>query len=455
MSSTYWGLCFYDVHYRVLTLPLLRVKATVTIKEINAQVKLTQTFGNDSPNPIEAIYSFPVPARAAVCGFTMIRQNGTRVVAVVQEKAEAQQTYDTAIAQGKTASLMAQQTPDVFQVSVGNIAPQEEVQVELVYATELTEDEESDSVRFLLPVHIGSRYGSGPSLFTPNSSSFININVAIETMTPIRKIGCPSHSISTELGPDPVLPNANQLPFSNYARISLSADTPLQKDFVLTILSAGLDTPRCVAELHPEHDTIGMALTLVPRFSLPDRPNQEFIFLVDRSGSMDGNRIAAARKALVVMLRSLPHKNAVFQIASFGSHSDLLWKAGSRPYNQETLDEATKFVDSMGANYGGTGIRMALAMCFRARDKNRAMSIFLLTDGDAWDLNGVLDQVTRAVDAAPLKTRVFCLGIGNSASTAMCEGIARVGNGACMMVGEQESTMTGKIARLVRLPSHR
>ncbi|KAJ7260945.1 von Willebrand factor type A domain-containing protein [Mycena haematopus] len=311
----------------------------------------------------------------------MIKQDGTRVVGSVLEKQEARETYNTAVAQGQQASLVEQQTPDVFQVSVGNIPPNEQVQIELVYATELAEDEESDSIRFHLPVHIGARYGQGPqSTPTPSSfrgtvfisssspTPFLTLAMSVEAIAPISKIGCPSHTVSTELGPDPKLPNFKELPFSNYARVSLSSDSPLDKDFVLTIKSAGLDTPRCVAELHPSHDTVALGLTLVPRFKLPELSRQEFVFMVDRSGSMGGKRIEAAKKALVIMLRALPHENSLFQVISFGTRTSSLWAQGSKPYNQETLEEATRHVDAMRADYGGTEIAAALQHCFSARN---------------------------------------------------------------------------------------
>ncbi|KAJ7686799.1 von Willebrand factor type A domain-containing protein [Mycena rosella] len=457
-----YGLYYYYQH-RVVSLPLLNVRAEAGVKELAAQVKLTQTYANDAAFPIEAKYSFPIPARAAVCTFIMIKQDGTRVVGSVQEKQEAGETYNAAVAQGQQASLMEQKTPDVFEVSVGNIPSNEQVQIELVYATELSEDEEGDSIRFHLPVHIGARYGQAPqsahsvfrsTVFISSSSKapFLSIAANVEAIVPISKIGSPSHTVSTELGPDPKLPNFKDLPFSNYARISLSSDSALDKDFVLTIKSAGLDTPRCVAELHPTHDTVALGLTLVPRFKLPDLSRQEFVFLVDRSGSMGGNRIAAARKALVVMLRALPHQDSLFQIMSFGSWCSALWPTGSKSYNQETLEEATRHVDAMQADYGGTEIRAALQQCFKARKWDRPMSVLVLTDGDAWDLDGVFNEIKSAVAAAPKTAyvRVSVLGIGNSASTAMCEGIARLGNGTCMMVGEEETSFTGKIARMLK-----
>ncbi|KAJ7352653.1 von Willebrand factor type A domain-containing protein [Mycena albidolilacea] len=459
---------YYYLERRPIALPLLNVSTEAAIKELAAQVKLTQTYGNDANFPIEAVYAFPVPARAAVCSFVMIKHDGTRVAGLVQEKQEARETYHTAITQGRQASLMEQQTPDVFQVAVGNIPPKEQVKIELVYATELSEDEENDSVRFHLPVHIGARYGRPPtSPLSPRNpfanpffasaspkSCFLEISMSVESIAPITKISCPSHAVSTEIGPDPALPNFKELPFSNYARVSLSSNSPLNQDFVLAIKSAGLDAPRCVAEVHPDpsHDTVAMALTFVPRFKLPDPARQELIFLVDRSGSMHGARIAAARKALVVLLRSLPHKDSLFQIMSFGNGATSLWERGSKPYNQETLEQATSHVDRMEADYGGTEIRGALEACFAGRTLDRPTSVFMLTDGEAWNLDAVLGEVRAAVGAAPESAplRVSVLGIGDTVSTAMCEGIARAGHGVCMLVGEQETSFTGKIARLLK-----
>ncbi|KAJ7637405.1 vault protein inter-alpha-trypsin domain-containing protein [Mycena polygramma] len=414
-----FGLYYSDVQRLAVSLPLLSVRAEASIKELAAHVNLTQTYRNDAVFPIEGKYSFPVPARAAVYSFVMVKQDGTRVVGSVLEKLEARKTYEAAVAEGQQASLMEQSTPDVFQIALGNIPPHEQVQIELVYATELSEDEESDSVRFHLPIHIGARYGKAPAEYrdAPSSSTpFLTITANIEALAPISKITSPSHTISTEMGPDPALPNSKDLPLSNYARVSLSSDSALDKDFVLTIKSAGLDAPRCIAELHPTNDTAALALTFVPRFALPDLARQEFILLVDRSGSMEGARIAAARKALVVLLRALPAADSLFQILSFGWDVSALWPGGSRAYNQATLEEATRHVDGMDADYGGTEIAEALAHAFAGRARDRPTSVLVLTDGDAWDLDGVLDTVKRAVEDAPegAPLRVSVLGIGNA-----------------------------------------
>lgn len=209
-----------------------------------------------------------------------------------------------------------------------------------MYATELTEDEENDQVRFHLPANVGARYGSSPvaapAASASTSSTFFHFSASIESPAPIAKIGCPSHAVETSLGPDPSLPNATLLPFSNYAHIMFASPKDLSTDIILTIKPAGLDSPRCITEVHPDpgHKTVALSLTLVPRFKLPDVARQEFVFLVDRSGSMRGSRMETAKKALVVMLRSLPASCTEFNIWSFGDRAEPLWAHGSRQYNQ-------------------------------------------------------------------------------------------------------------------------
>ena len=82
-----------------------------------------------------------------------------------------------------------------------------------------------------------------------------------------------------------------------------------------------------------------MQLSIVPKFNIPSVPRQEYIFLVDRSGSMGGQRIETAKRALVMLLRALPTQNTWFNIFSFGSHSDSLWPQ-SVQYGEQSMMEA-------------------------------------------------------------------------------------------------------------------
>jgi hypothetical protein len=149
--------------------------------------------------------------------------------------------------------------------------------VELSYITELTEAESNDSVRFHLPSSLGCRYGSVSAIPTPSFLfKRLEVRVFIDLTKPIQEVNCPSNPIPVEIS-------------GTSATATYASCDPLATDFVLAIYSIGLGSPRGVLEHF--QSSAALMLTLVPRFQLPLIPPQEFIFLIDRSGSMSGERI--------------------------------------------------------------------------------------------------------------------------------------------------------------------
>jgi len=129
-------------------------------------------------------------------------------------------------------------------------------------------------------------------------------------------------------------------------------------------------------------------------------------------------------------------------IVSFGTRHDSLWNA-SRTYSAETVAEASKHVDAMEANYGGTEIRSALDYAFKNKTKEQIdgkpipVAVFVLTDGEAWNLDNVIATVSQAAVQAQKESsllRTFVLGVGDDVSTSMCDGIARAGKGVAVYV---------------------
>ncbi|KAG8840682.1 hypothetical protein FRB91_005777, partial [Serendipita sp. 411] len=269
----------------------------------------------------------------------------------------------------------------------------------------------------------------------------------------VTSISSPSHPIGLTLGCHQRELTGEYDPSKAFVYLGDSA--MLDKDIVIVISAQGMDTPRCSVERWLKSDgaeetTDAYALTLVPKFELPALPSQEYIFLVDRSGSMAGSRIKAVRAALQILLRSLPSRGTSFNIVSFGSNYTSLWPT-SQAYSAESMEQASKHVDGFDANYGGTELRSAIEFAFNSRqdvkggstDKNDKMptSVFVLTDGEAWDLDGIIASINQNCGNAKKDgslLRTFTLGVGNQVSTAMCEGIARAGKGTAVFVAEGE-----------------
>jgi Ca-activated chloride channel family protein len=113
-------------------LPLKTTDVDIKVSGVIADVRITQVYRNEGAQPIEARYLFPASTRAAV--YAMRMRVGDRVVeAQIREKQTARREYETAKREGKSASLLEQQRPNVFQMSIANVMPGDEIAVDLRY----------------------------------------------------------------------------------------------------------------------------------------------------------------------------------------------------------------------------------------------------------------------------------------------------------------------------------
>jgi hypothetical protein len=199
---------------------------------------------------------------------------------------------------------------------------------------DLMNDDMSDKVRLQLPLSLGQRYGPTPTGLVDAKITTemirVKITVKIQTSGPIISVISPSHRIeldsyTTHLG----------RPSRRRSIAKFRSKTYLDRDFVLVIRADKLDAPRCFVERDTRGGTIALQLTVIPKFDLPPVPRQEYLFLVDRSSSMFGDRISVAKESLAMLIHCLPSQNTLFNIFSFGYDCVQLW------YNSVTYDELT------------------------------------------------------------------------------------------------------------------
>lgn len=163
----------------------------------------------------------------------------------------------------------------------------------------------------------------------------IRISVDVRMQGAVKRITSPTH-------PTVVLAPTEPEQISQAAQYT--SNDFLTQDFVLIVSADGVDAPRCFAQRAP-NGTVAMQLNIMPKFNLPPVPRQEYLFLVDRSGSMKGKSIETAKRALVMLLRALPSQNTWFNIFSFGRQSDSLWPQ-SVPYDEKHLLQAVSIAGS-------------------------------------------------------------------------------------------------------------
>ncbi|CAF2923773.1 unnamed protein product [Rotaria sp. Silwood2] len=157
----------------------------------------------------------------------------------------------------------------------------------------------------------------------------------------------------------------------------------------------------------------------------------EFIFVVDCSGSMeDENKIGLAREAMLLFLKSLP-VNCHFNIIRFGSNHEALFKEKTAIYNEENAQKAEQLINNLRANLGGTELLRPLNWLEqRSPEQGRARQVFLLTDGEISNVNEVLD-LCRSMAT---HTRIFSFGLGHSPSHSLVKGLARATNGRFVFI---------------------
>ncbi|CBF82031.1 hypothetical protein AN5364.2 [Aspergillus nidulans FGSC A4] len=451
-----------------VSLPLLSVSANVDIQGRLCTTTVTQQFCNASSSVSQnAKYVFPIYDGSVVTSFRCSIGNERLLEGSVKAKEAARRDFKQAVSQRKVAVLVEELVPEVFETSVGNIPAQTTVKIEITYANLLKVDNSTGGLVLTIPTSIAPRYGNAPAGYNGNQSILtegLRINVQASMPAAIRRMESRSHPISVEMGA------VSHKSFKDFAdgassevldcskgRATLSDREPiLHQDFVLLVLcnSRELSQSQAIAVAQPgqpAHSTI--AVTIHPGDIL--RQNVyvedfvgEIIFMADRSGSME-SKISSLINVMNIFIRSLPEACS-FNIASFGSEVTWLWPCSKR-YSQENLDVASKHVDSFRANYGGTNIYCALESVLDHFNKQDDVptNVILLTDGEVWDVDNVIQLVRRTVSMNGSNIRFFSLGIGDRVSHRLVEGIGLQGGGYAEVV--PESSMGSWQERVIQM----
>jgi len=435
-SHTHVGLCTAQAQ-----IPLEHVDVRADVSGAHARVTFTQRYCNRESTPVEAVYVFPLDEGAAVCGFAAV-VDGVRYEGTVKPREEAFAAYDDAMAAGHGGFLLDEERPDVFTASIGNLAPGAEAHIELTYVAELAC--EDDSIRFTLPTTVSPRYapkedrggvGRPPAeLLNPPKLAGVPYGLSFTARVAmpgrIRRIESPSHPISIDFDGD-------------RATVTLAQEhVALDRDLLLLITPTETGAPQVVLE-RTKSGRVAAAVTFRPQFAAARVP-ADVVFLVDRSGSMQGSSIEQVRNALQICLRSL-EAGCAFNIVGFGSTFESMFNE-VRPYDEGSLTEASAYTAQLGASLGGTELLPAIEFVLeQAQRRERMTQLVVMTDGQVTNSDAVIDAVRRRSQ----HVRVFTFGIGRGASHHLVKGLARAGGGVAEFVYPGER-IEPKVVRLFR-----
>uniref|UniRef100_A0A7N8XLV5 von Willebrand factor A domain-containing protein 5A-like n=1 Tax=Mastacembelus armatus TaxID=205130 RepID=A0A7N8XLV5_9TELE len=453
-------ICNIVLIYGSVSVPLKSIEVQLEVKDHVATVVSTLIYENKEDKPIEAVFVFPLPGDAAVCHFSA-KIGQTEIVAQVKEKQEAREEYDDALSSGQQAFLLeeSEQSPDIFSLKVGSLPPGESASIRLEYVIELAV-EADDGLRFCLPAVLNPRYQpqgasvqvtSVPASQVPYTLSF---SARVSSPRPISKV-----ESSCSLDPLQYL-NTEQ----TQATVKLAAGHKFDRDVELLIYYKDAHQPTAVVEAGQASAKPGtlmgdpvVMLSLYPEFPQAVMSSLascgEFVFLLDRSGSMDcptdnseqqETRIGSARDTLLLLLKSLP-MGCYFNIYSFGSTYKHIFPK-SVEYSEKTMEEALKKVGEMTADLGGTEILQPLKHIYsQPCIPNQPRQLFVFTDGEVWNTK----EITSLVKNNSAFHRCFSFGIGEGASSALINGLAKEGGGHAQFITGTER-MQPKVMQSLR-----
>lgn len=426
-----------------LVFPLKHTEVLAKIAGNLSRVEVTQSFENPFTKPLEAIYVFPLPDVAAVDDMEI--KIGDRVIkGNIKKREEAQQIYQQAKRQGRTAGLLEQQRDNIFTQSLANIKPGEQIDVTIRYTDSLKF--EGGNYEFVFPMVVGPRYipgtqidASGDTDQVPDASQ-----ITPPVMPPEMRSG---HDIGVTIEIDAGLKIANLCSTSHQLRVEEEGqitrvklrgeDTIPNKDLIVRYQVSGDNTQSTV--LHESDNRGGhFAIYLIPalEYKSDEIVPKSVIFLMDTSGSQMGDPLLKCQELMRRFINGLnPHD--AFTIIDFANTATYLSSKllANTPQNR-TL--AINYVNRLQAN-GGTELMNGInaVMKFPPAPDGRLQSIVLLTDGYIGNDNEILAAVQQKLKPG---NRLYSFGVGSSVNRYLLNRIAEIGRGTCQFVRQDEST---------------
>jgi Ca-activated chloride channel family protein len=441
-------------------LPLAAMDVDARITGVMASIEIAQTFVNTTGTPIEATYVFPLPDRAAVNRFRM-EVAGRVVEGVVQERGWAREQYEEAISQGHRASIAEEERAGVFTLRVGNLMPGESATVRLSLVGPLAVDD--GEVTFQFPLVVAPRYMPGYNL----GGDQAGLGAAADTslvpdasrISPPRLLrGCPNPvrlGIRVALADHGVRDVMSSLHLVTTSLrdahvVELGDAERLDRDF---ILRWRIDGSELRSSLVCCDDADGKAgtfmLTMVPPStqSVAQKP-RDVVFVIDRSGSMDGWKMLAARRATARMIDTLTSRDRFLVIAFDNVVETLPGSRMSMPFatdrNRYQVVEELSAVKARGGTELALPLQLAVRTLAGGHD-DRERVIVLVTDGQV----GNEDQILRDIAPALRNVRVFTLGIDQAVNASFLKRFASAGGGLCELV-ESEDRLDDVMAKVHR-----
>ena len=439
-------------------LPLDLIEVRSSVAGLAVRTELAQGFRNPYDVPLEATYIFPLPDRAAVTRLRM--EAADRVVeGVVKEREAARADYDAAISEGKRASIAEEERPGVFTLRVGNIMPGERVVVRTTLSGRLPYEDGQATFRF--PLVVAPRYIPGGELpgeqvGSGTAADTEQVPDASRISPPVLLPGFPNPvRLSIEVAVDPVgLPLAGltsslhgvsvEHAAGDQYLVRLNPGARADRDFVLRLGYGGSVAATSLAVAWDE-DSAGaegpragtFLLTVLPPEPTGATRPRDLVLVLDRSGSMGGWKMTAARRAAARIVDTLTAADR-FAVLSF---DDVIQTPDGLPDGLSAATDRHRFravrhlaaVEARGGTAMEAPLRRAAALLAGdAPDRDRVL--ILVTDGQVGNEDGLLTSLSPSL----AHIRVHTVGIDTAVNAGFLNRLAALGGGHSELVESED-----------------
>jgi len=463
-----------EVDNKLIYLPKLKTDIVADIEGDIASIEIKQSFANPTNKPMNARYLFPMNKDSAVYQMTMVV--GDEIThAIIKRKQEAIRTFEKAKREGRTASLLSQHRPNMFTQKLANLMPGEEVHIKIKYTQIVPRID--NNYELVVPLIVGPRYqpANANVQFTKQgnrddikntqnrkSDSFgiwelqelpkypavngltlpdkideerVSIKVNVNSAIKIDHVFSDTHAISSS-GND----------HNKY--VTLKKDRIIDNsDFVLKYQLSGDQTQ---AGFLSTEDTKGegyFSLLIEPP-AMPKEEqisNREMVFVLDTSGSMNGQPLAASKVFMRHALNNL-RSGDHFRIISFNNVASE-YSNSPQIATKENIEKGLKFVDNLTAR-GGTEIATSITQAFNVLPINgNVRMVTFLTDGYIGNEAQILNLISQNIGDA----RIFAFGVGSSVNRFLLSEMGRKGRGFARYIDPTENMNDAAISLAARL----
>jgi Ca-activated chloride channel family protein len=407
------------------------------------QMRWCQRYRNPHREPLEVVYTFPLPAGAVLLEFSSELQ-GRKQVARVVERSNGEAQYEKALEAGDAPVLLESRPDGLHTANIGNLAPGEEIVLEIRFALVLVP--EQGRLRVAFPCTIAPRYGNPAAagiepqqvpLASLAASYDLELAFVLGPTHAGTRVECPTHRIERRA--------------EGGTEFALEKGVAwLDRDvvFLLTPDEAG----RSVLLLGEDPTDPATPVVALAALVPPPQPGRERIvakLLVDCSGSMAGDSIASATRALRGALQALREGDEV-SLTCFGS--EVQHRCALGPLTPARRERLVHAIGGIRADLGGTEMDSALRAVYalgsgKAEDGLR--DVLLVTDGEVWQADAMIEAARAGGH------RIFAIGVGSAPAEGVLRELAEATGGACEFAtpGEAlEAAAARMLARMLQRP---